>query len=58
MEQFNPDYDRKLKQRTKEVWGPKFVKGALPALLPVSQLVLRVAVGLKVFVVFCTPCFR
>lgn len=31
MEQFNPDYDRKLKQRTKEVWGPKFVKGDLPA---------------------------
>lgn len=27
VEQYNPDYDRKLKQRSKEVWGPKFVKG-------------------------------
>lgn len=26
VEQYNPDYDRKLKQRTKEVWGPKLMK--------------------------------
>lgn len=32
MEQYNPEYNRKLKQRTKEVWGPKFVKGSMPAL--------------------------
>lgn len=26
VEQYNPEYDRKLKQRTKEVWGPKLIK--------------------------------
>ena len=26
VEQYNPDYDRKMKQRTKEVWGPKLMK--------------------------------
>ena len=26
VEQFNPDYNRKNKQRTKEVWGPKLMK--------------------------------
>ncbi|DBB13115.1 hypothetical protein WJX82_005095 [Trebouxia sp. C0006] len=29
VEQYNPDYDRKLKQRTKEVWGPKLMKSGL-----------------------------
>lgn len=27
VEQFNPEYNRKNKQRTKEVWGPKLMKG-------------------------------
>lgn len=26
VEQFNPDYNRKNKQRSKEVWGPKLMK--------------------------------
>lgn len=29
VEQFNPDYNRKNKQRTKEVWGPKLMKSKL-----------------------------
>ena len=30
VEQFNPDYNRKNKQRTKEVWGPKLMKSKAP----------------------------
>ena len=26
VEQYNPDYNRKNKQRSKEVWGPKLTK--------------------------------
>ncbi|KAL3138171.1 hypothetical protein ABBQ38_005397 [Trebouxia sp. C0009 RCD-2024] len=29
VEQFNPEYNRKNKQRTKEVWGPKLMKDGL-----------------------------
>ena len=31
VEQFNPDYNRKAKQRTKEVWGPKLMKSRAAA---------------------------
>lgn len=37
VEQYNPDYDRKMKQRTKEVWGPKLMKSESTSHLHASR---------------------
>lgn len=45
VEQYNPDYDRKMKQRTKEVWGPKLMKSESHSHLHTSRTKL-VAIAL------------